>query len=597
MRKRWMMLALVVVIASLTNAWAFLDSSRAFSFSAQLLPSQTHTIEARFEAAPGYYLYHDAFAFSADNGVVLGSPTLPAGEIKFDENFQKNVETHRGTLLIQVPVQRGEGRFTLSAQLQGCADAGLCYPPEIRTVELTLPSTNVINAVNPQNVNELTQAQATLHSRSLPAIIGLFFVFGLLLSFTPCVLPMFPILSSVILGRTHLREGGESVHHAYGVGKIRGFMLALVYSSGMALVYTALGVAAGLAGEGLAATLQKPWVLGFFSALLVLFGLSMFGLYTFQLPPTWQAKLSHWSNSQRGGRYAGVFLMGAFSALILGPCMAAPLAGALVYLSQTRDALLGGVALFTMAVGMSIPLLLMGVSAGVLLPRVGAWMESIRYFFGVLLLAVALWMLNPLLPSWATMLAWGVFSIFCAVFLRVFDSLPENASLGRRFFKALGVVLLLLGVMQLVGVATGARNVLQPLEKIAHAGAAGGVSGSLPWRKVTRTEQLDAALLEPKTQPVMLYFTADWCVSCVEMEKLTFSEAQVAVRMRDLILLKVDITNNTLEDKALLKRFTLFGPPAMIFFDPQGREMTGARAVGFQDAGKFLAVLDQVLKP
>jgi thiol:disulfide interchange protein DsbD len=399
---------------------------------------------------------------------------------------------------------------------------------------------------------------------------------------------MVPILSSIIVG-----QSGKGAP----VGKARGASLAAAYSLGMAIVYTALGVAAGLAGEGLAAALQTPAVLAAFAALLVALALSMFGFYELQLPASLQARLAGISNNQKSGSYAGVFVMGAVSALIVGPCVAAPLAGALLYISQTRDVVIGGAALFSMAAGMSVPLLLVGVSAGSLLPRAGAWMEGVKKFFGALLIAVAIWMVSPVIPAWAHMLAWAAFAIVAAAYLSAFDPLPANASGWRRLWKGVGALLAIAGAVQIVGVATGGRDVLQPLQQLAAgragAGAVASASSKDRWVKVASVAELDAALAANRGRMAMLDFYADWCVSCLEMERFTFHEPRVAQRLGQMLLLQADVTKNTPADKELLKRFKLFGPPGIIFFDAQGREVDGGRVIGFQNADAFLATIER----
>jgi len=587
----WTLLALLLVLPSVAPAAAasddFLDPDQAFAFSARVLDA--HTIEARWKIADGYFMYHEKVSFAADNGVVLGAPELPRGKIKFDANFNKEVETHRDALIVRIPVTAGGGAFTLTAHSQGCADRGLCYPPQAQTAQLVLAAAPA--AVRPQAPQQTDEGriEAALKSGSLATVMPLFLLLGLLLAFTPCVLPMVPILSSIIVG--------QSAKDA-PMGKARGFSLAAAYSLGMAVVYTAMGVAAGLAGEGLAAALQTPAVLATFAAALVLLALSMFGFYELQLPASLQAKLAGVSNSQRSGSHAGVFVMGAVSALIVGPCVAAPLAGALLYISQTRDVVVGGAALFSMAAGMSVPLLLVGVSAGSLLPRAGAWMEGVKKFFGALLIAVAIWMVSPVIPAWAQMLAWAALAIVGAAYLSAFDPLPANASGWRRLWKGAGALLAIAGTVQIVGVATGGRDVLQPLAQLAArpgaaTAAAAGSEAKPRWLKVASVAELDAALAAHRGRVAMLDFYADWCVSCIEMERFTFHEQRVAQRLDKLLLIQADVTKNTPADKELLKRFRLFGPPGIIFFDAQGREVEGGRVIGFQNADAFLATIER----
>ena len=594
--------SLASAIQSAVHAAAFLDPEDAFRFSATVA-EDGRSIAARFSIADGYYLYHERFAFVASDGVQLGTPQYPPGTVKFDETFNKEVLTYRGNVVVRLPVDSGSGAFTLTAKLQGCADRGLCYPPEQRGAQLLLSAASNQSAppdagtasVGSDFVTATEQGriESALKSGSLLTLVPIFFVLGLLLSFTPCVLPMLPILSSIIVGRgVPDREGG-----GHRLTKARGFLLALAYALGMAIVYTVLGVAAGLAGEGLAAAaLQQPWVLAVFAALLVALALSMFGFYELQLPSAWQTRLAQASGRSSRGALAGVFTMGAISALIVGPCVAAPLAGALLYISQTHDVVIGGSALFAMAAGMSVPLLLVGVSAGSLLPRAGRWMESIKHLFGVLLLAVALWMISPVIPTWAQMLAWAILLIVSATYLSVLDVLPAGASGWHRLWKGVGLVLLVLGAVQIVGAASGGRDVLRPLERLA-SGTDASDSGSLAWRRVESVDQLDEALASANGKPVLLDFYADWCVSCKEMDRFTFSDSRIANKLAGMQLLRADVTAGHAEDKALLKRFGLYGPPATLFFDGHGGEVPGTRVIGFEAADQFLTSLTRAVRP
>jgi thiol:disulfide interchange protein DsbD len=483
---------------------------------------------------------------------------------------------------------------------------------------------------------------------------AVFLLLGVLLSLTPCVLPMIPILSSVVVG----------AHAGRPASRWRGVGLAAAYVFGMSLVYTALGVAAGLSGVGLAAWLQAPWVLVLFALLLAVLALAMFDVFTLQAPAGMQTGLTNWLSRVPGGRATGAFVMGAVSALIVGPCVAAPLAGALLYISQTGDVVLGGIALFAMAWGMGVPLLIVGGSAGSVLPKAGPWMEGVKRLFGMLLLGTAWWMLIPLLSTWVQMLGWALLGLIGAVMLRAFEPLPAGGGTGRMFAKGAGLLLALIAVVLLVGAASGGRDVLRPLSQLAaadrsafyassaqapapglpamradgtpRAGAASsgtapsgvapstaspGVSPSsappglpgpssigslarggaaapaaLQFMPVRSVAELDAAVAKAG-RPVLLDFYADWCVSCREMEQFTFSDPAVSARMSRMLLLRADVTANNADDRALLKRFRLFGPPGIMFFDAGGRYLSGVRVIGFQDAPRFLESLDRVAAP
>ena len=598
------LLAAFLLFAGLRVARAeedFLDPEVAFKLAARAVDERT--VEVTYTVAPGYYLYREQFKFAA-NGATLGAPVLPAGKTKFDETFQKTVETYRDVVRIAIPVTQGSGKFQLLVTNQGCADKGLCYPPQQRGIEVKLAGFGGDGSVRVMAANEnlaavsgaATNASAgaagapaatyaaddagidgALRSGKLWTVVGVFLVAGVLLSLTPCVLPMLPILSSIIVGQ------GTTVSRG------RGFALALSYSLGMALVYTALGVGAGLAGEGLAAALQKPWVLTVFAAGLVALSLSMFGVYELQLPSAFTSRLSNASQGLPGGRFAGVFAMGGVSALIVSPCVAAPLAGALVYISQTRDVALGGTALFALAAGMSVPLLLMGASAGALLPRAGGWMDEVKRFFGILLLGVALWTVQSVLPASLVLGLWGALAIGAAVMFGSSHQHGHRTGLTKSIWRrVVAAVMAVCGLMQLVGAASGGTNPLQPLAHLR--GGAVAAEHAPAFTTVRSVAELDNAL-RTAGRPVMLDFYADWCVSCKEMERFTFVDAAVQKKMAGALLLKADVTANNDDDRALLKRFNLFGPPGTIFFDPQGREVPTARIAGFQDAARFLQTL------
>jgi thiol:disulfide interchange protein DsbD len=468
------------------------------------------------------------------------------------------------------PAADGAPAFTLPGQSSVAGEPAAPAVMSAATSAATSATTSAPASATATAPSELSGIAALLQGGRLLAIVPAFILLGLGLAFTPCVLPMVPILSSIIVG-----EGRQ-------LGRARGFVLSLSYSLGMAIVYTLLGVAAGLLGEGLAAALQNPWVLGAFAILIAAMALSMFGVYQLQVPAALQTRLADASGRQASGKLAGVFVMGAISALIVGPCVAAPLAGALVYISQTRDVLVGGAALFAMAVGMSVPLLLVGVSAGSLLPKAGMWMESVKRFFGVLMLAMALWMVAPVLPGLLQMLLWAALLLGYGFYLLRTTGKPRHWAA-----MALGAACAVLGATQLVGLASGARDPLAPLARFT----GGAPVPQLAFTRVKTVEQLDAALRATGGKTAMLDFYADWCVSCKEMEKLTFVDPLVKARLANTVLLQVDVTANDAADRAMLKRFGLFGPPGIILFDRGGKEIPDGRVIGYQDSAKFLGSL------
>jgi thioredoxin:protein disulfide reductase len=594
----------------------FLPPEKAFALTAQVVDKQT--LRLSWQIADGYYLYQERISVEAGAAGKLGAVVMPTGVEKFDSNFNKTLRVYKHQLSVDVPIEKGDASQLITVGYQGCAEKGLCYPPASADMKVDLvafgASANGVrietdgnlfsggaqvvvdkfpgkkSAAQSNSAGAATDSIAsTLASGSLLKTMGVFWVAGLLLAFTPCVLPMVPILSSLIAGQSGV------------VTRSKGFMLALAYSLGMALIYAGFGVAAGLAGEGLAAALQNPWVLGGFALMLSAMALSMFGVYELQLPSAIQTGASNLSNKFKGGSYIGVFIMGGISALVVGPCVAAPLAGALVYISQTRDVLLGGLALFAMALGMSVPLLLVGASAGSLLPRAGMWMERVKQVFGMMLFGVAIWMVSPVLSAAVHMLFWAAWLLAGAALLgglggHVHDARPHPVA------RTAGIGAAALAAVLLVGAASGGHSILQPLAHLrgtAMAASGGPSSGghALAFERVSTVAQLDAALLQAgqKGQPVMLDFYADWCVSCKEFDSFTFSDESVKKRLANVRLLQADVTKNNAEDKALLKRFALFGPPGIVFFDAKRASLVTHKVIGYQKASQFHASLDVAL--
>lgn len=575
-----------LVLSGFAQAAEPLDPEQAYRFSARALDEKT--IEARWSIQPDYYMYREKIAFRAA-GATLGEPALPKGKEKEDEFFGK-VETYRGELVIRIPVLAGGGAIVLQADSQGCWDEGICYPPMTQEAKLTLaamstPATGASAAspapsfsAAPAGGDESGEIAQLLKNAGFWFAVATFFGFGLLLSLTPCVFPMIPILSGII------------VNHGHAVTHLRAFTLSLAYVLGMAITYALVGVAAGFSGTLLSAALQNAWVLGTFALVFVALSFSMFGFYELQLPAALQSKLSDTANHQ-GGSLGAIALMGALSALIVGPCVAAPLAGALLYIAQTKDAVLGGIALFAMGLGMGAPLLAVGVFSRSFLPKAGPWMEAVKKFFGVVLLATALWLVSPVLPAWVAMLGWAALLIVPAIYLHALDPLPPHATGWHRLWKGIGMLMLLTGAAMLAGLLGGSRDPLQPLAFL-RGGSAVAAAPAPSFEKVRNVAELDARLAAAQTdnKPVMLDFYADWCVSCKEMEKFTFADPAVAAKMKEFVLLKADVTANNEDDKVLLKRFGLFGPPGIIFFKG-GQEIAGLRVVGYQPPARFLPTL------
>jgi thiol:disulfide interchange protein DsbD len=598
-----------------------LPPEQAFVFEA--IAASPTGILARWTMPKGYYLYRDksSVALASGDGVELGAPQWPKGVEHTDEHFGA-VVVYFDQVELPIALSRTKGAvqaITLNAEYQGCQDNGICYPVMTKKVSVEMPAATAEElaaataafvaavdqklpspglrpaspaggrgdgaspgaASNTGQSEEQTLA-ANLSSNRWLALLS-FFGFGLLLAFTPCVFPMIPILSGIIAG------SGENISTR------RAFVLSAVYVLATCVVFTIAGIVAGLAGSNLQAAFQKPWILWSFAILFVLLSLSMFGFYELQLPSSWQSRIADISNKQKGGSLIGVAIMGLLSALIVGPCVAPPLAAAVLYISQTRDPVFGGLALFVLSVGMGAPLVVFGTAAGKLLPRAGAWMDAVKAVFGVMFLGLAVWMLARILDSFWIMLMTGALLIASAVYLGALERLPEGVSGWRRLWKALGIVLLIAGAAELLGAAAGGRDVTQPLAGIESSGGKESGSNTLAFRTIKSVADLDreVAAAAQANQPVMLDFYADWCVSCKEMEKFTFARVDVQQALSGFVLLKADVTANDETDQALLKRFALFGPPATIFFSA-GDERRALRLIGFEKAEDFIARLGKL---
>ncbi|MDO8416220.1 MAG: protein-disulfide reductase DsbD [Agitococcus sp.] len=554
-------------------------------------------VQMSFTIADGYYLYKKRLSVNSGNNTPIVTGDLAfnkTAEIKNDPNFGR-VEIFHQAVSVDIPVYASRAldvgkEWPVDVIYQGCSQEGLCYPPQTIKTQLKLLAVAPINLVKNEAVEITSSTSITpktdtnnanslaefLQGSSFGLIIATFLVLGIGLSFTPCVLPMIPILSGIIAGQ------------GQGLSAKRGFLLSLSYVVGMATTYALAGMAVGHFGASanLAAWMQSPVVLSIFAFIFVLLALAMFGFYELQLPAFIQDRLSHLNQQQQGGTYIGVLLMGILSALVVSPCVSAPLAGALLYISSTGDMWLGGAALLALGLGMGTPLLIIGVGGGSLIPKAGQWMVAVKSVFGVLLLMVAIWLLSRFLAGAVTLVLWGLLLIVCGILMGALDNM---ASGWPRFWKGIGVGLLVWGVLLLVGAANGQSNPLQPLQ-FSMANNAASIKAELTFRKIHTTLELEQALVEAKQQGkvALVDFYADWCVACLEMAHDTFTSPLVANALKPVLLLQADITKNDEQAQALLKRFGLFGPPSVLFFSPDGQELRKLRIMGSMGAEEFV---------
>jgi thioredoxin:protein disulfide reductase len=542
--------------------------------------------------ADGYYLYHDKFDFQFTEGearVNNDAIIIPPGKIKEDPSFGR-VEVNIGTFDIDVPLIRdnlAQTPVTLQYGYQGCKDNSLCYPPIKKTLPLVLSAVSSADAglnqsmtagavgIAAQPAETMVSAQDSITQKlkagGILINILLFFGAGLLLSMTPCVFPMIPILSGIIVGQE------KTITHS------KGFVLSLVYVMAMAITYAVIGVLAALAGINVQAAAQNIWLISIFCLVFIALALSMFGFYEISLPAGIQGRLTRLCNSQQGGTLSGVAIMGSVSAIIVGPCVAPPLVGALAYISQTGDEILGGMALFAMGMGMGVPLLVIGGSAGTLLPRAGPWMDTVKKVFGVGLLALAIWFLARVISPAIELYLWGALLIVSAIYMGALDQLEKNAG-WPRLWKGLGLIMLIYGALLVIGASSGSTNVYKPLQAIVSSGDAGNKSErGLTFNRIKTVADLDGALEQASLQgkAVMLDFYADWCIECIRMETSTFPDAGVQQALENVMLLQADVTANDGQDKELLKHFGIYGPPAILFFGPDKKERSAYRLYGF----------------
>jgi len=586
-------------VSELTGRGLPLPEEQAFQL--ELVAMDAGQLLARFTAHPGYYLYQHTIAFE-----FVDQPEFRISELQFPQAIPKTDEFFGDTQVyydqVELPVliERPAGpavTVELRASLQGCQEDGICYPPMQRSFAVDLPAaTRAIGSpaaaaapsveLMPTPVSRPASAESeqsrlatALEANPMLAML-LFFMAGVLLAFTPCVFPMVPILSGLIAG------------DADNMTTMRAFRLSLVYVLAMAVVYTAFGVIAALLGQNLQAVFQHPAILTSFALLFVLLSLAMFGFYELQLPSSLQTRLNQMSNRQRGGTLFGAAIMGGLSALVVGPCVAPALMGALIYIGQTGDAVLGGGALFSMALGMGVPLVIWGTSAGKLLPRAGVWMNAIKAVFGVGLLALAIWMMERVLPGGVIMLLWGALAVASGVYLGATTRLETGVSGWSKLWQTLGIVLFVFGILQLVGAAAGGRDWTRPLDAFrGGAGAAAQVQAPV-FTEVQNLDQLERAIAAAR-RPVFLDFYADWCVDCIRMERRTFPDPAVANLLDQFDLIKIDVTANNADHQQVLRHFGLIGPPALLFFSG-GEELEAYRRFGFMAPDEFRQHLAQV---
>ncbi len=574
----------------------FLKPDQAFVLTAESESADRVTL--RWQIAKDYYLYRDKVAVTAASPKAqLGTPVMPEGKVKHDEYFGEQV-VYYDDLVVNVPVARTSALTELPLEItyQGCAEAGLCYPPIRKQISVSLapiagasaaeappPGGATVTAGTAPVQSEQDALAARIRDGNLLTVLAFFFGAGLLLSFTPCVLPMVPILSGIIVGAGRERP----------VSRGRAFSLSLAYVLGMALTYTAAGAAFAAAGQQAQAFFQKPWMIVLFAALFVWLALGMFGLFTLQMPAAIQARLTAMSNEQKQGTLIGTAIMGALSALVVTACVAPPLVAALAVIGQSGNVVRGASALFALSLGMGAPLLVVGASAGALLPKAGAWMDAVKAAFGVMLLGVAVWMLGRLLPGSVTLALWAVLAFvagFCLLTLGGRE-VRSGADAVRRGFGALAIVY---GVLMLIGALAGRADPLQPLAGVTSA-TRGAEANHVAFKRIKTVAELEqeVAAASAAGRPVMLDFYADWCVSCKEMERYTFTDPGVQAEFARASLLQADVTANDAADQALLQRFGILGPPTIVFFGADGRERSEYRIVGFKPAGEFRAHIAQ----
>lgn len=584
--KKWLLLFIFCVVSTVTQAEP-LPAAEVFQVEAKKVDPNTFVVQ--WDIKPGYFLYSDRISVTApaDSNIHLGTLRFPPTLTKTDKRGHAYT-VYRNQLSIPVAILGNTpGETLLELHYQGCSDDGFCYPPETKHIKLAIDDQLALSMVDLEQSQTTVKASAASeeHNENSIAqvfanhnwamILLIFFGFGLLLSFTPCILPMVPVLSGIIIG------------HGKEVTTRKAFFLSLSYVLSMSVTYAAVGAIVAMLGTNLQISMQSPWAISIFSLIFILLALSMFGFYEFKLPAAWQAKIAGSSSSQRGGHYIGAAIMGCLSTLILSPCVTAPLIGVLTYIAQTGNVLLGALTLFFLSLGMGTPLLLIGTSAGKWLPRSGNWMNAVKAFFGVLLLGVAIYLMERILPSGLTMVLWACLLIFSGIYT---GALTHSITNQQKFCQGIGIILLGYGLLILVGASMGSNNPLQPLNNLPQATAAQSPISTQP----NTIANVQEAIEEAKGKPVMLDFYADWCASCKVMEATTLKDRRVEELLSHFQVIKIDVTANNAENKALMRQFNVIAPPTFVFFNSQGEEMKQLKLVGEISAEEFIKTVQQI---
>lgn len=583
--KNWLLFS-ILFMASFSNYASPLPAHEVFQVEAKRVDPNTFVIQ--WQVKPGYFLYSDKISIAEQNNsnIHLGLIRFPKPLLKTD-HFSRQYNVYRQQLELPVAILGEQpGETIVDLHFQGCADDGFCYPPETKQIKLSIDKTLALNDVTMESTTSSAQVktkppsttnqiEAIFEQHHWPIVLLTFFGFGLLLAFTPCVLPMVPVLSGIIIG------------HGENLSTRKAFLLSLSYVLSMALTYAVVGALVASLGSNLQIAMQSPWIISLFSLVFVLLALSMFGFYELRLPLTWQSKLAGLSRSQSGGHYLGASIMGVLSTLILSPCVTAPLIGALGYIAHNGNIFFGSLTLFFLGLGMGTPLLLIGTSAGKWLPKAGMWMNAVKAFFGVLLLAVAIYLMSRILPSSLIMSLWATLLIFSGIYCGALTTASSNHD---KFRQGIGIIFLLYGLLVLIGASMGNSNPLQPLSGYQNAAS----TIREPDEKSIKTlSTLQAALAKAKGKPVMLDFYADWCASCKLMEATTFRDPRVEEALKDFVVLKIDITANSQDTKALMQQFSVVAPPTFLFLNKEGQEQTDLSLVGEIEANEFLKQLHQ----